>query len=154
MSGALHRASHRSTDFVLSMPPSRRGASFESSSCTGTCNALRPSQQILPSWDCKKRIESAVKTLNISQLCLLAKADSTSESVFFTSHGSVVWVWLDFYSFTGNLSCFFVQVSKLPSMLQPMNVLDKKHAETGKNQRRNPCNSFAFESVVLCDVLS
>ena len=51
-------------------------------------------------------------------------------------------------------SLFQLQVFKLPSMLQPMKVLDKKHAEKGKNPRRNPCKSYAFESEVLCDVLS
>jgi hypothetical protein len=50
-------------------------------------------------------------------------------------------------------SLFQVRVSKLLSMLQPMNVLDK-HVEMGKNpgRHRNPCKPCAFESVVLCDV--
>ena len=87
--GALHQASHRSTDFVLcsrhfvrlkTMPPSWRGASFASSSCTGTCNAVRLSQQILPSWDGRKDRRCCHNSEHLSTLlpCSLKLIQQTS----------------------------------------------------------------------------
>ena len=103
-------------------------------SCTGTFSALHLSQQILPSI---ARIERAVTTLNR----LNAQWSGCA---------------LNFDSFSGNLYWFFVSSTGIQVAVN-VAAHESTRQEAcwkGENLRRNPCKSYAFDSVVLCDVLS